>query len=306
MSDRSKEVITRAAISQTAISELDRLSLSLDAEFDVTANMSIEEIEDELREMGVDPDQQIPAKISELFFAGLGHEQETGTVRDADGQASMQELEADKTKMPIYAYVRNDLLHDECTDEVKLLILGIRDLGQQQRYEEAMELTKEAIRLSPKYWRAWISLGTLLVLFSKVDDGEKIFKRVTKEFSDNPKAVAAGLHGCAWVKEIRYGLNPSADALEEMARLYKKALRLDGSRANTRACLFINRLMSDKTGDDEELLEESVLCEGFFEALRFEMNERGAAALKFIHALPTWLRYLLFPIRPLCTDSSGW
>jgi hypothetical protein len=118
--------------------------------------------------------------------------------------------------------------------------------------------------------------------------------------------VAAGLHGCAWVKEIRSGLNPSADDVQEMTRLYEEALQLDRSRANTRACLLIHRMMSDETGKEKELLEESVLCEGFFEALRFEINERGTKALSVLHELPTWLRYLLYPSRPICVSGYGY
>lgn len=300
MSDKSKEAITRAAISQAAISELDRLSLFLDDGFDGTASMSIEEIDDELREMGVDPDQPIPAQISQAFFAGAGHEQASNAIHVSAGHANMHGFEADNTRMSAYVYVPNDHLHDECSDEVKLLILGIRDFGQQQRYEEALELAREAIRLEPDYWRVWICLGTLLVLFGKVDDGENIFTGISKDFPDNPKAVAAGLHSRAWVKEMRYGPNPSA------AALYEEALQLDGSRANTRACLVINRLMLDRVSDDKELLEESVFCEGFFDALRFEINERRATALKIIQALPTWLRHLLFPISPLYADGSGY
>jgi tetratricopeptide (TPR) repeat protein len=257
MSKADEKLIKRAAIS-----ELERLALLLDTELGVTASMSIEEIEDELRGMGLDPNQ--PLK-----------------------------------KTQAHAYVSDEPLHNECSDEVKLLILEIRHLAHQRRYKEALDLAIMATQVDPNYWRAWISRGTLLVLFGEVDAGNKIFERVSKEFSGNPKAVAAGLHGRAWVKEVRGGLDLSADTLQEVAGLYEEALRLDISRTNTRASLLISSLMSAKTDDKVKLLEDSVLREGFFDALRFEFTERGARARKAMQALPAWLRRLLFPIRPI-------
>ena len=257
MTKADEKLITRAAIS-----ELERLSLLLDTELEVTASMSAEEAEDGLRQMGLNPNQPL-------------------------------------TKTPAHVYVSDEPLHNECSDEVKLLILEVRHLANQQRYGEALDLAILATQVDPNYWRAWISRGTLLVLFGEVDAGDKIFDRVAKEFSGNPKAVAAGLHGRAWVKEIRCGLDPSADALQEVTNLYEEALRLDSSRANTRASLLIHSMMSDGADDKAKLLKDSLLREGFFDALRFELTERGARASKALQALPAWLRRLLFPIRPL-------
>ncbi len=56
----------KTAITQDAISELEKLSLSLDTELEVTASMPIEEVEEGLRQMGLDPDQELPASISQL------------------------------------------------------------------------------------------------------------------------------------------------------------------------------------------------------------------------------------------------
>jgi hypothetical protein len=53
-------------ITQIAISELERLSLSLDTELEVVANMPIEEVEDNLRQMGLDPNQPLPPNINKL------------------------------------------------------------------------------------------------------------------------------------------------------------------------------------------------------------------------------------------------
>ena len=205
-----------------------------------------------------------------------------------------------------HVYVADDPLQDECGDEVKLLILGIRCLSRQQRYEEALSLANDAIRLAPSYWRAWINRGTLLALFGKVDDAEEVFGRVVTEFAGDPKAVAAGLHGRAWINELRFDLAPPADVLRETTRLYETSLRLDDSRANTRACLFINRLMSGGVGGHEKILEDSVLREGFLENLRLELDERGAKMHEVLKAIPTWLRHLLYPIRPLnFSESNG-
>jgi hypothetical protein len=268
----AEKVITRAVISRAAFAELERLSLLLDRECGVTADTPLEEVEACGRHGG-------------------------SVLRVVGARASAEDPEDDDTKMPVYVYVPDEPLHSECTDEVKLLILGIRHLGHQERYEEALDLAKEAVRLAPDYWRAWISLATLLVLFEITDGGYEIFERVTKDFAGDPKAVAAGLHGCAWVKEIRYGLAPSDEAVREVSRLYEEALRLDGTRANTRACLLLHQLSSDEK--DTELLEDSVLCEGFFDALRMEINERGARMVQVLQALPVWLRHLLYPVPPL-------
>src|SRR4051812_13655647 len=102
MAKKSEKAIMRAAISQAAISELDKLSLFLDTELEVTASMSIEEIEDELREMGLDPHQPAPAKVRQLIFAGAGEQQEPATVSIADERAYMEDLDQDNTKMPVY------------------------------------------------------------------------------------------------------------------------------------------------------------------------------------------------------------
>ena len=264
MFQASENAITRAAVKHAALSELDELCSLLHAELGASAQLSIEEIEAELREMGFDMSQPFPAR----------------------------------TRRP-HVYVSDEPLHNECTEEVKLLMRTIRSLGHQRRYEEALDIAREATKVAPNYWRAWISLGTLLGLFDQVNDAEKIFEQVTEDFADDLKAVAAGLHGSAWVKEIRIGFDPSVGQLQDTASLYEKSLQFDDTRANTRACLFINQVMTDETDKHTKLLEDSVLHEGFFEALRFELNERGTKMHKVLKALPTWLRYLLYPIRPL-------
>lgn len=68
-----------------------------------------------------------------------------------------------------------------------------------------------------------------------MDDADEIFRRVTADFADDPKAVAAGLHGRAWINELRFGAAPPEEVFQERIRLYETSLRLDDSRANTRA-----------------------------------------------------------------------
>lgn len=184
--------------------------------------------------------------------------------------------------------------------------MGIRHLARQRRYEEALSLAREATRLAPSYWRARVTLGTLLALFGRVKEAEEIFRQVVTDFADDPKAVAAGLHGHAWLNEIGFGAPPPADAFRETTRLYEAALRLDHSRTNTRACLAVSRLLSGGGGGPEQGLEDSVLHEGFLENLRFELDQRGAWVQEVLKAIPTWLRHLLYPIRPLnVSDHSS-
>jgi len=221
-------------------------------------------------------------------------------------QTPVREVE-DETRGPRpHVYVSDEPLHNECADEVKLLILGIRYLARQQRYEEALSLAQEATRLAPSYWRAQVTLGTLLGLFGKVEEAEQIFRQVVTEFADNQKAVAAGLHGQAWINEIRFGFPLPAEVFWETTCLYETSLRLDDSRTNTRACLAVRRLMSDEDGGIAKGLEDSVLREGFLENFRFELDECGARIQEVLREAPTWLRHLLYPLRPLnVSDYSG-
>jgi tetratricopeptide (TPR) repeat protein len=199
---------------------------------------------------------------------------------------------------PSRVYVSNEPVPDVSSGELKSLILKIRHLAKKQRYEEALGCARQAIRIAPEYWPMRITLGTMLVMSGEVDDGNKFFQQTLKDFSGNPKAVAAGLHCCAWVKEIRYGLNPPAEHLQEITRLYEEALQLDGSLNNTRACLLIS-LLSHEAEREQELLKDSVLCEGFLDALQFELAERGeACARKVLQALPAQLGNLLRPVAP--------
>lgn len=209
-------------------------------------------------------------------------------------------------KVPVYTHVSDEPLRNECTDEAKLLILKIRHLAKQQRYEEAQEVALTATRICPAYWRAWTSLGALLVRLGKIEEGDKVFAQVLKDFPDSSKGMAAALHNRAWVQEIKRGFNASANGLKEQARLYEKALKLDDPRVNTRACLLICRLLLNEKHKAERLLKDSILYEGFLDALRYELDTRGARAHKVLPALPKWLRHLLYPIRPGTPDGCDY
>jgi tetratricopeptide (TPR) repeat protein len=198
-------------------------------------------------------------------------------------------------------FVLNEPLRGDegISEEVGRLILEIRCLAKQQRYDEALCLAEEAVRLAPGYWRARINLGTMLVMSGELDDGEKIFQQVLKDCSDNPKAVAAALHNRAWVKEICCEVNDSANIFPEVVSLYEEALELDDSLVDTRASLLFS-LMSNEAKQDGGLLEDSLLREGFFDALRYECAERArrepAKVHKFLQALPARVRNLVSSI----------
>jgi tetratricopeptide (TPR) repeat protein len=249
--------------------------MSLDLDLEITANMTMDQIDDELREMGIDP-EQLPSP----------------------GLSQTPEKSADLP--PAYAYVSDELLAEEnATDEVKLLIREVRHLSRRQCYEAALKLAERATVLGPNYWRAWISYGGVQVVLGQLDEGEATFFRIREQFSDNRKAFAAALHGCACVKEIRCKLNPSGEDLLLVTRLYEEALTFDESRANTRACLMINYVLSGQISKSAELLEASLQCEGFFDAMWFELRERGAREYaakmyKVMQALPMWFREFLY------------
>ena len=268
------------AIRQQALSELERLAMSLDEAFDITANMSIAELDEELREMGDDP-HRLPSASLARILTGKG-----------------------RTQIPAYAFVSDALLrNDPAPPEAKLLILKVRVLGRQQRYKEGGELAEQATRLAPNYSRAWLNHGSLRCLMGDLDGGEAVFHRMRKEFSANSKAVAAALHGCASVKEVKGALGSAEGDLRDVLREYEEALELDGSRANTRACLVINSLLSRQTDKGLKLFEGSLLCEGFFEAMSLELRERGARdcgvkMYRVMQALPMWFRNLLDSASP--------
>ncbi len=266
----------KQAIRKRAISELEKLSLSLDMDLEITANMTMAEIDEELREMGIDPEQ-----LSPIGFGQTLSEKPTAPT-------------------PAYAYVSDDLLAQErATDEVKLLILQIRHLSRHKRYAEAWKLAEQVTALAPDYWRAWITYGGVLVVLGHVDEGAAVFVRTREQFSDDRKAVAAALHCCACVKEIRCKLNPSGEDLLEVIRLYEEALEFDDSRANTRACLIINSVLSGQISKSEQLFKASLQCEGFFDAMLLELQERtarkyAAKMYKVMQAFPIWFRNLLY------------
>lgn len=206
-------------------------------------------------------------------------------------------------RLPIHTHVSDEPLRNECGEEATLLVLEIRHLAKQQRYEEALELAVKATRIEPKCWRAWTSLGALLVKVGKVDQGDDIFARVLKDFSDDHRGIATAIHNRAWVQEIKCGLNPSESALREQTEMYERALKLDESRVNTRVCLIICRLLLEEIDEAERLIKDSILHEGFLDALRFELDVRGARVHKALQALPARLRHLMYPDRVIA--SSG-
>jgi hypothetical protein len=84
------------AIIQAAISELEKLSLSLDTELEVVANMPIEEVEEDLRKMGLDPNQRLPERINRLISEESTGQQSLTTpnkaVKHTDNDASAQDV----------------------------------------------------------------------------------------------------------------------------------------------------------------------------------------------------------------------
>lgn len=198
-------------------------------------------------------------------------------------------------------FVLSESLRGECSEKVELLILRIRHLAKHQRYEEALELSRKATRLAPGYWRARINLGTMLVMCDKIDDGDETFRQVLEDCADNPKASAAALHCRAWVKELKG---------HEVAHEYEKALELDGSLADTRACLFFS-LIGDEDSAYNGLLKDSVRREGFLDAFEFELDERATERgpewrQKVLQMLPRWFGNLFMPAGTTYTEDFSY
>lgn len=217
--------------------------------------------------------------------------------------------EKDAPKSRAYVYVSNESLDDEpTTDAVKRLILEVRHLTRQRRYHEALELARQATEIDPHYWRAWISYGSLVAVLGQLDEGEAIFHRVKKDFSDNPKAVAAALHNCAFAKEVRCEFDPSAENLQEIVPEYEDALSKDESRTNTLASLFINSALSCQPDKGRSLIEDSLECDDFASDMALETKERQARGVKtyrFLQVLPMPFRNRLYDTRLDHYQSMG-
>jgi hypothetical protein len=206
--------------------------------------------------------------------------------------------------LPIFTHIQDEHIVDECNDEAKFLILKMRQLAKQQRYSEALQYARRATEVDPRAWRAWTSYGALLVQLGEVDQGDAIFARVLNEFQKNRKAKAAAIHNRAWVKAIKAGYAPSTKSLVKQAKMYARALSLDTSRVYSRASLLIVLLQLGNYARANRLLEESVMFEDFLEALRFELDIHGAELHGILQALPTWVRFMLYPKRR--TGSGGY
>lgn len=277
---RSNREMVRMAVR----SQMGQLTSFLDKELGITAGKTNEEIKKDLVRLGLDPSQPVPAQIRQLTSEILSGSQWL-CPSDPDGARSGR-ADFCRLVVPRHAYANSDPLQNECGDEVKVLILETRHLSKQQRYEEALDLAIKATRIEPEYWRARITLGVLLVVLDQIDDGEKIFAEVLNNPGGNPQTIGAALHCRAWVKETRWELNPPADILQEVSREYENALKWNPSSANTRASLLICRLLSEGASNNMKLLGESLLREGFLDALKFELGVRTANAWKVLQMLP--------------------
>jgi hypothetical protein len=270
MSDTQKQEIRKRAIS-----ELKKLAWDIDTDFEVTANLPIAEIDEELRGMGISPERLEALSLEQIL------------------------AQPSRPKTPAYAYISNELLTDErVSSDAKLMILKMRHLCRQQRYPEILELTREITHLAPDYWRGWINHSGAQVLLGNLHDGELILDRIFRDHSGDHKAVGAVFHGRGNVKEIRCRLNPSAAELIEITKLYEESLKFDPSRTNTRACLVINLVLSGQVAKSRQLIEESSQYEGFFDEMSHELRERGereyaAKMYRVLPAFPMWFRNLM-------------
>lgn len=227
----------------------------------------------------------------------------TADVTSAEVEDESCETDIDDPANPAYVYVSNESLDDEpTTDAVKRIIFAVRHLTRQRCYEEALELAERATRLDPHYWRAWISYGSLLALFGNMDEGEAIFHRVLRDFPDNPKAVAAALHNCAFAEEVRCRLMPSEENFREILPRYEKALSLDESRTNTRVSFFINLALSCQFDKGQRVIEGHLQGEELFADMALETEKRGAREVKtykFTQVLPLPFRNRLCGTGPV-------
>lgn len=193
-------------------------------------------------------------------------------------------------------YISKDPGEKECNDMARAQIKSASKLTERMKYDEALKHAKNATRLDPNCWQAWIKYSGLLLEAGRLAEGTKIHVQVLRDFKGNKIACAAAKHNLAVTKELQFGLD-SIRANKEAEPLYESALSLDPFRVYTRAALICTYLRLDKRGEATRLLEQSLSYtnEGFISVMRRELDE-SVDGIRLLTFLPTWAQNLLYPL----------
>lgn len=198
---------------------------------------------------------------------------------------------------PVQLYVPRNRVEskDSSAKELHERALG---LLESENYEQSMELAVRVTSAYPDYWPGWITLGALFVKQLDLVEGDRVFAKILKEFARDDIACGAAYHNRGWVVGLKSLPNPSLKSLNKEARFYEKSLVRDGSREYTRAALSCTYVLLGQVEKAHALLEESAMYgEDFMNALRHELQSRGALRIRILSAFPTLAQNLLYPIR---------
>lgn len=166
----------------------------------------------------------------------------------------------------------------------------------------ALKYAQQAVKLDPNSGQALVTLGGILQESGRLDESHKINVSILKKFKSNHRVCAAAYHNLAVELERRFPYRRTKKLKKEIARLYEHSLRLDPSRAITRAPLICFYLRLQQFQKAYALLEQSVHDETFKTMMREELD-RSPDRIALLNALPRLAQNLFYPINLACLEQ---
>lgn len=189
-------------------------------------------------------------------------------------------------------------------DRIRLLILEARACGKKKQWDEVERLSKEALELDPKAWRAMLNFGIARGKKGHLSEAEKIFLEMLELFAGNEKALPAIYSNLGWIEVVKSGGSRDIKSLRKQAKYFEKSLKLQPSGLDTRAILILCYALMGEKEKANDLFMDSLKYRFFFDALRFEVENKGWLGHEALKELPIWLYPILFPTWD-CNDEEN-
>jgi tetratricopeptide (TPR) repeat protein len=234
-----------------------------------------------------------------FFNGGLTSELEKIYFKEGGFASAIYRIIYQTQKMMTGAITLPELPREDLDVRVKYLIIEIREAGKKKLWDEVERLSKEALQLDRKAWRAWTSYGVSRGKKGYLSEAEKIFLEMLELFADNENAVAIAYYNLGWIEEMRGG-NQDIKSLRKQVKYYKKSIKFEAAEIHTRtrAALVICYALMQEKEKANALFTESLDYSGFLpDALRYEVESRGWLGHKALKVLPEWVYLVLFPTR---------
>lgn len=194
----------------------------------------------------------------------------------------------------------------DLSDRVRLLIVEARERARKGRFDEVLRLSEEALGLDSSAWQAMLNKGVALVHLGHLAAAEKLFLRMAEDYEGGPEWILARVyHNLGWVEEVRDAGRLNPKSLRKQARYLEKSLTLNHRSLYTRALLLLCRAALGEMDEANFLLMDSLKYRGFIQALRREIETKGAVGHRLLRKLPDWLYSLLFPTWGTGEDDDG-